>query len=716
MLLEPRCNSGSRRPPSGSLCRIVGGLAVAALVFLPKGSSIASGKSERLPGWGIDACLSCHIDWGEVPGYIELLKSSQIVWLRERGFGQTSTPEELPEWAVDPWDTHHRRVWREARSAGFRVVAFAGTPEPVPVEHPSNQLPEDLRKVYRQSYLLGHLTLGEVDAFELVGEPDAHYCKDLPDRVAAFQKAAYLGIKDGALAAHLGDARAPETTPSLVPLDRLSHPRQKRASTFESPIILSGGLAFPPGNWLDLAAENGIYEYTDAVNFHHYGFASDLAPAIRAHREFGAKWSGRGELPVWITEAGLNNIPPNGWHDPTARRLQAEYLITCAEAALAENVVVFMPFILAHRNDPFAMTERADRTFPAWDAYQAFTHSHRIDPALPLIRPPENPSRVVLQWMPAPERSIPFKVGGTYWFKGESEMTGTLWIYNFDANESEIIVRRDDSNTLLVNGKAEKTEWTVRVPAGDRRGLSLVIPYPETGHQRQTMRFSASVADDSAHTSTARLVFRAGLRPTEALPHKHLVIPFEQNAADLETPELSYISGNVERPKVIELSTVWTGLNGVRAIKAVGETSDPAQITCTGSEDHPGPLHPPMLVARVNGLPGSIDLGAIRLTVRDTNGLTIGTRVDLIDDAGQRFTIIENLGRLRDEPPSPDVWLAYADFHPWVFGHTVAGARFDPNRVREVQLRFYGLNQHPRSLSISIESIEFLESNTASHH
>jgi|GEM_PF-860390 len=694
-------------PRSGH--RIVLWLAAAAINFLPAESSARPDDSTRIPGWGIDACLSCHIEWDELPGYIDLLKSSQIVWLRERGFGLTFKPEERPDWAVDPWDTSHRRAWREIQSAGFRVVAFAGLPEPVPVEYADNQLPEDLRKVYEQSFLLGHVTLDEVDAFEMVGEPDAHYCKDLPERVAAFQKATYLGIKDGARAAQVGDPVQPWTTPSPVPLDRLSHLRKSKASASQLPIVLSGGLAFPPGNWLDVAAENGIYEYTDAVNFHHYGFASDLAPSIRAHRAFGAQWSGRGELPVWITEAGLNNIPPNGWHDPTARRLQAEYLIACAEAALAEDVVVFMPFILTHRNDPFAMTERADRTFPAWDAYRAFTHSHRIDPALPLIRPPENPSRIVLQWMPDPERSIPFKVGGTYWFKDNSGMTGTLWVYNFDSRESEVVVDRDDAPGVLVDGDAGQTQWSLRVPAGDRRGLSISIPYPETGYHRQTLRFSAKPALEESTASVTRLVFRAGLRPADALPHKRMVIPFEETTSDSGSPSFSYISANVEPARETVVSRVWTGLNGVRVIA----NAEAGFIECIAREDHPGPLHPPMLVSRVSGLPGSLERGAIRLTVEDATGRSIGTRVDLIDDAGQRFTIIENLGRLRTEPPSSTVWLAYSDFHPWVFGHTVTGSRLDPSRVREVQLRFYGLNSdQPTELSVNIESIEFSKDGT----
>lgn len=670
-----------------------------SLLFAADFPAAAANDEPRQAGWGIDACLSCHVDYAEVPGYIELLRTSAIQWLRERGPGTQVVGDDWKP--IDQWDTPRRRVWRDLKAEGFRVVAFAGFLGDRPSAQAGDQLPPDLRDVYNEGRLLGAQTLGEVDAFELVGEPDAHYCRDLPERVAAYQKAMYLGIKDGAR-----EALAEGTTGRAVAM----YPTNRHVfSDPRLPIVLSGALAFPPGNWLDLAVENGIYEFTDAVNFHHYGFAEDLAPAIRAHRQFGARWSGRGELPVWITEIGLNNVPPENWDHAASRQAQAQYIVNCARTALAENIAVFMPFILAHRGDPFAMTRGAHHLFPAWEEYRDFTREHPVDTMLRLILPPPNPTRVVLQWMPDNATCIPFKVGGTYWFNPIGPIRGTLWVYNFGDTMANITVRRHGDAPMIINGNTGKDVWTIQVPATGRSGLAIEIPENNTGaYQQSTFRFSARSSREhrSGATPASRLVFRAGTRPSEALAHNILPIQFGRLTGSSE--EFSYISEAIAPPMSIANVEEWTGLNGVRAADVFSEEG---KIYIRASEQFPGPLHPPMLVRKVDGLPGDLTRGFLRLTVKDADGGSIGTRVDLVDDAGQRFTIIENLGRLRDEPPASTVWLAYSDFHPWVFGKTTPGARFDPAKVREVQLRFYGLSQEPRDLIVALETVEFMNRN-----
>jgi len=669
-----------------------------------------SGFAEREPGWGIDACLSCHVDRSEVPGFIQLLRQSKIAWLRERGPGVAAKDQPRPDWMVDKWDNPRRRVWRDLKAAGFRVVAFAGSLKALPVEQPGNQLSEDLRGVYSEAKRLGAVTLGEVDAFEMVGEPDAHYCKDLPDRVAAYQKAVYLGIKEGARQALRNRPDSSGESSGITALSSIAHQYPSDPLDARLPIVLSGGLAFPPGNWLDLAVENGIYEFTDAVNFHHYGFADDLQPAIQAHREFGAQWSGRGELPVWITETGLNNIPPGQWDNTEARQAQARYIVDCAAAAHRENIPVFMPFILAHKADPFSMTEGSDRVFPAWEAYRDFTIQNPIARDLPLIDPPAHPPRTIMQWMPDNETCVPFKVGGTYWFKNKSPMLGTLWVYNFSERIADIRIRRDDAPGVQINGRSGVDEWTLRVPAGDRRGLAVEIDYPIDATTRQTLRFSALSASETrvGAVRAARVVFRVGTRPDDSMPQAVLPTQFEPPSRTRLPDGFSYVSAQVEPPMITSQKGAWIGLNGVQIPrKPISPQED--KLKCLAAEIFPGPLHPPMLVSQVNGLSGKLDQSMIRLTVKDGDGNSIGTRIDLIDDAGQRFTIIENLGRLRDEPPASTVWLAYADFHPWVFGTTVPGSRFAPERVREVQLRFYGLGPQPRLLEVEFDVVEFLK-------
>lgn len=647
----------------------------------------AAGDTPPQPGWGIDAVLSGHVQRDEVEPYLELLGTSSIQWIRERGVGRAD-PEDQAPWKVDRWDTERRAVWRQIQAVGFRVVAFAGALKSVPREQPGNQLPENLLNVYRAARFLGRATVGEASAFEMVGEPDAHYCRDLPERVSAYQKAVYLGIKDGA-SERISES---ETAPGGRSLRSLRTGEAAQGSPL--PIVLSGALAFPPGPWLDLAAANGIYEYTDAVNFHHYGFAEDLMGAIRAHREFGAKWSGRGELPVWITEVGLNNVSPDDWHNERARRQQAEFLVRCARIALDARVVVFMPFILAHRGDPFAMTESAERPFPAWDAYRDFTNEHAIPTNLPLVAASVAPSRVVLQWMPDNDTCIPFKVGGTYWFRDETPMRGTVWVYNFNDHPVSVRVRRHMGPAMRVNGSEEESEWTLNIAAMERAGLAVEISRDAEIEDAGEVRFSA--VRDRRSTGISRLVFRVGERPGDHLASRSLeVLPRQARS-------FSYISGEFEKPQTVDRFQSLKGLNGVEIIEA-GEPWSGAPISLMAAQAFPGPLHPPMLVMPVAGLPGRGESEFVRLRVENFMGDPVGTRVDLIDRHGQRFTIVENLGRLRDEPPGAVVWLRLRDFHPWVFGNTVPGARINPADIREVQLRFFGLSDAPELVTVDFQ-------------
>lgn len=678
-------------------------------LFLIAGNFLASAIAEqdslpqpRQPGWGIDAVLSSHVQPEKVDGYIDLLRQARIEWIRERGPGSLDSDPAIP------LDTYRRQVWRKLKAANFRVVAFSGALRSIPVNQKGNQLPENLLDVYAASYELGFHTLGEVDAFEMVGEPDAKYCRDLPDRVVAIQKATYLGIKDGAADAVL---KGPDSNAQSLDLEnQQSSPATRRSAALKDariPLVLSGALAFPPGNWLDLAAANGIYEFSDAVNFHHYGFASDMVASIRAHREFAAQWSGRGELPVWITEAGLNNIRPDAWHDPKDRRIQAEYLMTCAKAAIEENVVVFMPFVLAHERDPFAMTESATQTFPSWKEYQALTKRESLNAQMPLAKIPQNPSRVILQWIPDNTTCRPYKPGGIYWFKEDQPIRGTLWVYYFGDQAADFLIQQAGGPDLITTAEAagERT-WRIQVPAGGRTGVPLTLPQHEgANYRRDTYQFQAVEANASGPLSSTlaltKLEFRTGTAPSDSLPNRRLPIPFSSQAPGF------YISSETGAPVITGAKDPWVGWNGVRFPDERNE-SETNPLSCLVKVDRPGPMHPPMLAASVNGLPGALERGFLKLTAIDAVGRPTMARVDLIDRNGQRFSVVENLGRPRDDLGDPDIFLAYADFHPWVFGTTVPGARFDPGEIREIQIRFYAGHGGSHLLNVQLEALEYL--------
>jgi hypothetical protein len=354
---------------------------------------LAAPERTAAQGWGIDACLTRHVSDDQFLPYEKLLAGAGFRIVRERDVG-TRHPDGSYEHDIRP-------KCRAYHEAGFFVIAFAGSPLPLQREQGGDVLPEDLLAVYNGGKLLAHDFAGLVDAWEMVGEPDVGYCTDLPERTVAYQKALYLGIKAGAR-----EAGAP------------------------APLVLMGALALPPGPWLERAAKNGLLDYTDAYNFHFYGYAEELTDVIKAHRAFLAQHQrdcqlGQSikaqrrnaaksdtiqqgilatrdrkdhiddseisslssmssfvanpseSLPLWITECGLNAVKPDDFLNVGRRKLQADFTVATAQQALASpDVAVFMPFILVENHDPYALTLASDRPLPAWTAYAQFIHDH----------------------------------------------------------------------------------------------------------------------------------------------------------------------------------------------------------------------------------------------------------------------------------------------------------------------------------------------------
>ena len=410
--------------------------------------SLAAPERTAAQGWGIDACLTRHVPEDQFLPYEKLLAGAGIRIVRERDIGTHH--------ADGSYERDIRPKCRAYHEAGFFVVAFAGSPLPLQREQGGDVLPEDLLAVYNGGKLLAHDFAGLVDAWEMVGEPDVGYCTDLPERTVAYQKALYLGIKAGA-----------------------------REAGGPTPLVLMGALALPPGPWLERATKNGLLGYTDAYNFHFYGYADELTDVIKAHRAFMAdaisnlkskivlcrlrlgtdpesenpilnlkseildsRNAALAALPIWITECGLNAVKPDDFLNAERRKLHADFTVSTAQQALASpDVAVFMPFILVDHHDPYALTTASDQPLPAWNAYAQFIRDHpwpartlarspvRLQPsAVAQGKPPVDPNPVVLQWMPDNATTLPHKVAGTYRFIGNGPIKGEIRLYNFSDN------------------------------------------------------------------------------------------------------------------------------------------------------------------------------------------------------------------------------------------------------------------------------------------
>ena len=598
-------------------------------------------------GWGIDACLSVHVPPTQVGGYLELLRGSHLRWLRERDLGP-ATGREAPR-------EQRLRVWRQSKAAGYRILAFATLPDGLQPEDPDNVLPEDLAAVFEESFRLARMAGSDVDAWEMNNEPETSYLRDLPDRAVAYQKAVYLGLKAGGA------------------------PRPVN--------VLMGALALPPGPWLERASRNGLYDYTDGVNFHFYGRASDLTGVTAAQRKF-ARVHARGRtLPLWITECGMDATPDRDPDEPHGRELQRRFIVESAEIARAQAAAVFMPFILVHRGDNYALTQSPEKVYPAWSAYQKFTSEESL-PESPAFSPPETVSPIVLQWLPDNSTCTPDKVGGVYWFAGGrralASMKGEIVAYNFSRGpvSGNLDAKTDSGIRLSSLQGGESLARFLQIPAGSH----VRIPVQLRALTDSWVRAEVKVGFQEFGASLpSQLMFAVGTRPEDAILPREFSIRGRspgENFAWIWAPE-PFRATSVAGP--------WLGLNGVIVSAAEAENFDALGEAWRFQIPPPSddPRLPPMAVTKVDGLPEEPD-GFLRLRIADEKAAgEVSIRVDLIDAQGQRFTIAENSGQNWIDPIADEVFLSYRDFHLYIWGRCMGQSVFRPGDIREIQLRFY---------------------------
>ncbi len=613
---------------------------------------------ELSSGWGVDAIVSGHLQAEQRPMFVDRLRATGIHYLRERNHGDSRDP------AI--WRTGEFATYRDLRDEGFGVVAFATLPgRPVGVS-PPNRLHEDLLEVYRTSRELGRRTRGLVAAWELPNEPDVFFIPDLPDRFAAYSKALYLGLRDGA--AHAGGEH--------------------------EPAVLMGALGLFPGPWLERAAANGLYDYTDALNVHFYGHARDFGDSLRAHQAFARKHVVDRELPLWVTECGIHSVPNDDVEEARGREIQREFTVETAAAALEAGVAVFMPFVMIWERQPFWSLIRGNGDpYPAWDAYRRFTLDHPL-PTAPAVARPVAPNRIVVQWLPNNATTIPDKVSGTYWFRGNGRdvepILGRWLVYNLSASAVAGGLRLEADPGLEVARTGVDEDRTsgggipLRIPAFGVAEVRVAVMAAEALTMRGKLGAAFEPAFVRAGLARSTAEIWAGIRPArKVLPIGHEIAATLPRAEPVDW---------IWAPEAVADQTsggVWLGFNGVapgsaRESGGLSEQWDRFVVLNDGQD----PRLPPMAVTRVEGLPGGVD-AFLRIRFPARRGAAPQVRVDLVDDRGQRFAVGENLGRNPTRSPRNELYLAFRDFHPYAFGRLTEEPVFRPEAVREIQLRFY---------------------------
>lgn len=418
-------------------------------------------------------------------------------------------------------------------------------------------------------------------------------------------------------------------------------------------------------------------------------------------------------LPIWATEVGVNTVTLDTWADPVRRQRQADWIVSTARQARAHpHVAVFMPFVLVHKNDGYALTESPTRTWPAWDAYARFTRENPF-PARPAVRPrssglplqvssfgsqvwsltpqvssfksqvsPTTPNPVVLQWLADAETASGHKLAAAYRWRADGRpIRGELRLYNFGetAVRGRLAQTREPgdggfhSSGLRFQVSANPTSDPLTVPAGGVISvpLSFALEDAPAGGRREWWQFA--FIEESGRRSQLGFALE---RSPDLYPPESSSLPIAEWGS--RRPRF----GHVPHAVPSEHKGPWQTINGVRVLYAQGA------LARFQLGDRPfDSEYPPMAAAALpKGLP---EAGWLRVSVRELGPAGVRVRVDLIDKDGRRFTQWENLGQVRGLPVYAPRWLNLLDFHPYAWGKLDKRRRLRPGEVREVQLRFY---------------------------
>lgn len=317
--------------------------------------------------------------------------SSAPVWLRIRDM-----PNSQIQFAdgrlAPPWPearaakvTSRRMALKHLRAKGGMLVAMIRWPRNSWSQGARNQmkLPLDLTEAYGRCRDLA-FTYGDlIDAWEIENEPDIAYVPENAGTFAAFYKACALGITAGREAAEEYEGGKVKGGKSA-----LDNRNQRLAVS----AVMHSPLALPPGPYWDELVANDVLSYTEAFNYHYYGYPEDfegvrdawvtaLNRALRvgkyesaAGKVGRAKGSdlhtlvqaeppshlGQSPLPIFLTEYGFGLLDRFDRHTIEGRKRQKRFFELTLPSVTDGTITgamafVFMPWLGPHSDNEFGL-------------------------------------------------------------------------------------------------------------------------------------------------------------------------------------------------------------------------------------------------------------------------------------------------------------------------------------------------------------------------
>lgn len=270
-------------------------------------------------------------------GLVEALGRANIPWVRERLWWSAV------QWSQGPIDwKEYPQAAEKLASAGVNISqVWHDSPPWTTPANPQELIPDDLRDLYTFSKTAAAKFAGLYKAWETGNEWDAAM-GHAPDKYAAYEKAAYLGLK-------AGDPNA---------------------------IVTNGSICWGATPFLRVLLESGLGEYSEVFNWHFYGKPEQYAWNVDAYTEMMAEY-GAAERPNWISEGGAPFEATEGedshMSDANQRRRcpLAAKNVTMALAAGVDRYFFFcMPHYL-ERGLEFGLLRADHSPYPVMMSYAA---------------------------------------------------------------------------------------------------------------------------------------------------------------------------------------------------------------------------------------------------------------------------------------------------------------------------------------------------------
>ncbi len=319
--------------------------------------------------FGVDAFLSWRFPMTDAPATsehnaaaaysraVELMKRAGVSWVRDRIAWSHVQPE------PNSWDYgRYNTAQRIQSDAGLRVlqvfhdcVPWASEMRRGDNEYRKKFPPKNLMTLYDFFLKTANHYEEEVNAWEIWNEFDVPvFFMGTADEYANILRASYLAIK--------------KANPNAVVLFG--------SVTFATGLIVWGDTSYEDKEgqrYIEKVLENGVGDYFDIFNVHHYGTVGGLAGKIRRCRDLLKRYDC--QRSIWLTEAGSTANRKMGESVEEIEREQAEYLVKTYCIALSEGIekVFYFSFLqfIEHGTSNWGIVQIEDEKWQPKPGYAA---------------------------------------------------------------------------------------------------------------------------------------------------------------------------------------------------------------------------------------------------------------------------------------------------------------------------------------------------------